>query len=336
MATIKDVAKKAGVSVAAVSLITNGRPHRLSEETVERVLQVVKEIDYQPNAVARSMITKKSNTLAVLVSDSSVPLFADIIKGLEDCLMRREYSLFLCNTRMNNEREKNYIKLLVSKQIDGLIVFSSSRAKSQSIDAKSAEGIPIVHYNLPEETEQTYSVNCDDYLGGYLAGKYLKERGYHRIGIISGEKVQIRDKEKMRGFEKALEEVGDRMEAGLCYSGDYSIASGVEGAQLLLDQGVDAIFAFGNLMACGVYKACLERGLSIPEDVAVLGYGDVYTSELLPVPLTVISVPTWQIGQALGDKIIGLIQGQEVEHHTKYEPCIVERASVSMGNIRHR
>lgn len=296
MATIREVAEQAGVSYATVSHVINNT-RLVSQETRERVLTAMAALDYRPNALARSLRQGKTNTLGLVLPDSANPFFAEISRSIEDEAFRKGYSVFLCNTELDTERELFYVDVLSKKQVDG-IIFVAAGDQADSLDFLVQRNMPVVMIDRDVPNVQVDAVLSDNQLGGYLATRHLLELGHTRIACIAGTSSITPSAERLIGYRRALEEAGLPYDEKLIVRGDYHAQSGLELTHFILkmDSRPTAIFALNDLMALGALRAAAEAGYSVPRDLAVVGYDDLELAHFTNPPLTTIAQPKKEIG----------------------------------------
>jgi LacI family transcriptional regulator len=295
MATIREVAESAGVSYATVSHVINNTRF-VTKETRERVLAAMTALNYRPNALARSLRRGKTNTIGLVLPDSANPFFAEISRSIEDEAFKRGYSVFLCNTELDTQRELFYVDVLSNKQVDG-IIFVAAGDQPDSLDYLLRENMPVVLIDRNLPNVQVDVVLTDHQLGGYLATKHLIELGHQRIACIAGPSSITPSAERITGYQKALEEAGLPCDEKLIIRGDYHAQSGMDvtNAILKMTPRPTAIFALNDLMALGALRAASEAGYSVPKDIAIVGYDDLELSRFTSPPLTTISQPKKEI-----------------------------------------
>jgi LacI family transcriptional regulator len=306
MATIRDVAESAGVSYATVSHVINNT-RLVSPETRERVLAAMDALNYRPNALARSLRQGKTNTLGLVLPDSANPFFAEISRSIEDEAFKRGYSVFLCNTERDTQRELFYVDVLSNRQVDG-IIFVAAGDQADSLDFLLHRNMPVVMIDRNLSDVEVDAVLTDNQLGGYLATRHLLELGHTRIACIAGPSSITPSAERIIGYRKALEEAGISYEETLVLRGDYHAQSGMDITKsiLSLHPRPTAIFALNDLMALGALRAAAEAGCSVPEDLAVVGYDDLEIAHFTNPPLTTIAQPK----KAIGVQAINLLVGR--------------------------
>ena len=291
MTTIREVAERAGVSYATVSHVINNT-RVVSPETRQRVLAAMAELNYRPNALARSLRQGKTNTLGLVLPDSANPFFAEISRSIEDKAFNKGYSVFLCNTELDTERELFYVDVLSKKQVDG-IIFVAAGDQTDSLDFLVREGMPVVMIDRNVPNVQVDAVLPDHRLGGFLATQHLLKLGHTRIACIAGPSSITPSAERITGYRNALEQANIPYDEKLVIRGDYHAQSGMDitSSILMMDPRPTAIFALNDLMALGALRAAAEAGCSVPKDLAVVGYDNLELSPYPNPPLTTIAHP---------------------------------------------
>ncbi|WP_461612819.1 LacI family DNA-binding transcriptional regulator [Clostridium sp. Marseille-QA1073] len=309
--TIKDVAKKANVSITTVSRVINKIEGYTNEETKKRILKVIEELDYKPNALARSLVTKRTKTIGLILPDISNPFFPSIAKSVEDLVNELGYNLILCNSYDDTEKEANYINVLKEKCVDGILL--SSKQTKDKYDIYK-DDIPMVFIDRKPEVEVKYGVFVDNYKGAYNATKHLIDLGHKSIACITGPKNINTTIERLRGYKDALIDNHIEYDETIIKSNDYAIEGGYEAAKdLIKNHNITAIFTHDDLMACGVYKAAKELNYKIPDDISVVGFDDITLVEFLDPPLTTIKQPTEDIGKVSVEILMDLIENNKIQ-----------------------
>lgn len=332
-ATIRDIAERAGTSITTVSLVLNGKELRISSATKKKIIDIANELNYRPNKLAVGLITKKTNTLGLIVPDISNSFFGELAKGAEDMASNCNYDIILCNTNDNPEKDLKYMDILLDRGVDGIIMVPSSL---------SAGEILKKCYNLMEQCQKPFilvdrikmgdkytSISVDHELGGYLATKHLIENGHTKIGCITGPLGMLNSRLRFLGYKKALEEYGIPYCAQYVEEGNYHVEDGEILSEKLFQHKVTGIFAFNDLMAYGVYKAAHKFGYQIGEDISVVGFDDLFFSGIMEVPLTTIRQPSHQMGEASVRKILELLTDSNAKNESiLYDPELMSRDSV--------
>lgn len=347
MATIGEVAEKSGVSIATVSNIVNGKG-KASKETVERVMRVIKELNYKPNMLARNLKTKKSRSIGVIVEDMTIFSIPDIVDGITDYCDKENYQIFLINLRlfMNYNdtyydkdfyygRVKEEIHKLENLQVEGIIYVTAHERTLQVIPEDL--DIPAVMAYGYTQSKKIPSVVVDDVEGGFSIAKKLLEQGHKKVGIITGKNDSVHAQARMLGYQKAFYEARVPMDQASIFVGDWERESGYAYVDQLLEQGVTAIMCMNDIMAGGVYDRLSERGITVGEEISVTGYDGRQLSSYYKPPLTTIALPLHDIGYKAGEVLLELLSAEEIpqdEQARVYQvPCqIVEGKSIRNMN----
>lgn len=310
MTSIRDVAKSAGVSVSTVSHVIN-KTRFVSEETQTKVLDAMKELKYKPNRLASSLRRKdkRTHTLGLLIPDSANPFFAEVSRGVEDACFEAGYSVFLCNSDDDPQKELNYIEVLLGKQIDGIILVSAG-IHNDALALLATNNIPFVLVDREVSGSIIDSVLVNNEEGGCQATEYLIELGHTRIGCIAGPSLINPSAARVQGYRKALSKYNLVQDDSLIVAGDFRAQSGFEATKELLDldEPPTAIFACNDMMAVGVLHAIDEVGLSVPGDISIVGFDDIPLASFTPPPLTTISQPSQEMGLRAARMVIERIE----------------------------
>jgi LacI family transcriptional regulator len=296
MTTIREVAEKAGASVTTVSHVIN-HTRFVSDGVRQRVLAAMEELNYRPNALARSLRKGKTYTLGLILPDSSNPFFAEVGNSIEDAAFKLGYNLILCNTEGDPQKERLYVDVLFKKQVDG-IIFMAAGDQIGSLNFLRSQQMPVVLVDRDLPNVNADAILTDNQQGGYLATRYLIDLGHLRIACITGPSNLTPSAERLTGYRRALEEAGLPFEAALVLRGDYHPASGLQAATALLALPAPptAVFACNDLMALGVLRAAAKAGRRVPDDLAVVGFDDIELACFTNPPLTTIAQSKAEIG----------------------------------------
>jgi LacI family transcriptional regulator len=327
--TIKDVARESGVNVSTVSRALNGE-YGVHAETREHVVAVAERLRYRPNRVARGLVTGKSHTLGLVVSDIRNLFFAEVARGAEDAAYRAGYDVVLCNSDLDADKQLRYVQSLVEKRVDGILMNSVSALGRKQQEQLAGLGVPIVLLNRGASRHTFSTISADNEAGGALAADYLVKLGHRRIAHLTGPRHHGNMTDRARGFVRALE-AARKPVSPVVLHGRNNFAGGVELAQRLLAQHpeVTAIFVASDTMAFGVMRALMEAGRRIPADVSVIGFDNVELSSIVHPPLTTIHQPKYEIGQAAVEVLLRLAGNTEnrVPEHRLFGVHLVERES---------
>jgi LacI family transcriptional regulator len=297
MTTMREVAREANVSVATVSHVINGTRF-VDPTTIERVQRAITALRYRPNMLARSLRRRETRTIGLLVPDNANPFFADMARVIEDAGFAEGYSVILCNSDRSELKEEAYIDVLLAKQVDGLIVISSTDRTSllrRVIDAQ----VPVVVVDRDPAPPEASQVLVANDAGGYAAGRYLVELGHRRIGCIGGPSDTNPSWGRVRGFARVLEEAGVRLAPEALVPGDFRYAGGEAGMRALLGRGLGltAVFAANDLMAIGAMGVLRAAGLRVPDDISLVGFDNIHLASLVTPALTTVEQPTAEVGK---------------------------------------
>ena len=325
-ATIRDVARMSGVSVATVSRILNDLTG-YSEGTRKRVEKVMNDLDYSPNAIARGLANKQTSTIGILLPSVSSRFAAKLLQGIEMASHSLKHSVIVCNTHSNGERTMEYLQVLKEKRIEGLI-FISEWLKDEYVEVIKKMGAPVVLVSTMSLKYQFPYVKVDDKQAAYDAVCYLIKKGHRKIGLISGsEDDQIAGLPRIEGYKAALAEYGIPVDKELIAYGDFHFKSGAAGCEELFERNPDitAFFVTSDEMAIGAISCAYRRGKKIPEDLSIIGFDDTEDAEMAIPPLTTVHQPVEDIGRIAAELLIhkkGFDESVIVSHR------IVERETV--------
>ncbi len=313
MITVTDVAKRAGVSTSTVSHVLN-RTRPVSDELRQRVLAAIEDLGYEPNAVARSLRMRRSNTLGLVISDLENPFFTAVVRGVEDVAQESGYTLILCNSNEEVARERDYIRVLLARRVDGLIL-SPVGEKHELLARIVLERFPLVFFDRYVPGLDVSSVGIDNEQGAYEAVRHLVLLGHRRIAMVSGRVGPSTGRDRIAGYRRALREAGIDLDDRLIAEG-YSTSEGASRAVttlLELTPRPTGLFAGNNLMTIGALAAIEDAGLSVPEDIALVGFDDFAWSEVFRPRLTTIAQPTYELGRTAAELCLRLINADRDE-----------------------
>ena len=296
--TIKDIARHSGVSVSTVSRVLNKKPD-VNAETAARVNGAIKELGYSPNSVARGLVLKRSNVIGFVVPDITNPNFPELARGVVEKARQSGYSVIFFDTNHDSKVEKEALKMLRSKQVDGIIV-SFSEANQDEFKKLKEDQFPAVQIYRKSPKSVISTIAIDNVGSAYKAVKYLLSLGHRRIGHITTGISTLSGAERLEGYKKAFKEAGFQYREEWIFSGSHCAETGYEGMKALLSQDnhVTALFASHDLMAVGAYEAVFEKGLSIPGDISIIGHDNIEISRLVHPKLTTLDTFKDKLGQA--------------------------------------
>lgn len=296
-ATIKDIAKAAGISNNTVSRALNNKED-VKPETRERVLRIAKEMNYVPNQFAKSLRLKKSNLIGIVVTNIANPFYGQIIKKAAEIARANGYNIMLFNSDEDKAIESDILQTLKSAVVDGLIIAPVTADENTVARIKNL-GIPFVLINRQPEIDEgiNYVVN-NDIKGAYLAARHLCERGVKTIHYLAGPEILYTAKQRIKGCKKVLNEFpGTKL---IVHNIELTLDSSFEETQKILDRkenGKIGIFAYNDNLAIGSIRAITEKGLKMPSDIALIGYDDIFFASMLEVPLSTVRQSSTKIGR---------------------------------------
>jgi LacI family transcriptional regulator len=342
MATVHDVARRAGVSVSTVSHVLNNTRF-VSDELRERVLTAMRELDYTPNAAARMLTLKRSHMIGLIVSDIRNPFFASVARGVEDVAQEQGYTLVLCNSDESAERETACLSALETRAIDGVLLASSGVA-SEHLSRLVRAGYPIVLVDRDLPDLGAAAILLDNEGAAYGAVKHLIAAGHRRIAMISGRASISTTIERVAGYRRALREARIRFDDRLLVSGLSTSEGGAVAANAVLDLDPPptAIFSGNNLMSIGVLQVIANRGLLVPDDVAIVGFDDFpYPwSDAFRPHLTTVAQPTYELGRRAAELLVTRLRAPKahppaVERVTLEGRLVVRESSGVLARVQH-
>ena len=317
MVTIKEVAEKAGVSITTVSHVVNETRY-VSDELTEKVFEAMRDLNYRPNIVARSLRSGQTKTIGLILPDISNPFFADFSRKIEDKGFTFGYNVILCNADEDDEKQQRYIDVLLSKQVDGLIFFSTS-GMEQIHHFLQRYDIPVVVTDREPEGFNSDIVLIDNRLGGYQAAEYLLSLGHRRIGCISGPSLIRPSAQRVNGFRAALQEAGVDVDEELIRMGTFRFESGEAEMKYLMNlpDPPTAVFTCNDVMALGAMKAIQSAGLQVPEDFSVVGFDNSPLSKMVYPQLTTIAQPIKEMADLTVELLVEKIHLKENQKRNK-------------------
>jgi len=327
--TIYDVARLAGVSTATVSRALNGTG-QIAPATRAAIDAAVEQLGYQTNTVARSLVTKSTETIALLLPDITNPFYAALVSGIQQRALETGHTMLLCTTEGDPEREEQYLTLLRAKQVDGVLV-DGLVLPPERIARFVREGLPIVCLDRDVDSAAVPLVQVDNRLGARMATEHLLSLGHTRIAHVQGAPDLGISVERVQGYQEALADAGISFDPQLLAIGSFTEEGGYEAARSLLETpGFTAVFAANDLSAIGVINAIVESGRRVPTDVSIVGFDDLRLSRFTTPPLTTIHQPAREIAELATQLLLELASGREVRQlRHLLEPSLVVRSSTA-------
>jgi LacI family transcriptional regulator len=328
VANIREVAKRAGVSIATVSHVFNStRP--VSDEVRHRVQQAATELRYYPNFLARSLTTKKTGTVGMVVSHMSNPFFAELIHSVEKTLSAQQYNLMICNTEDNPYKEEEYLHLLMAKRVDGIMAAVASE-KWATLQVAEDVNFPLVYVDLRVEGVRGPVVCGANEQGAYQGVAHLIADGHRSIGILAGVPGMSTMRDRHAGYRRAIAEAGLSIDDRLAKFSRLDVESATHQMTALLaeDPRPTAVFLNNNLLALGALIALQQLGLTCPEDVALVSFDDAPWMRVADPPLTVLRQPNYEMGSLAAQLLLRQLRGEPVPRTTiTLQPELIIRQS---------
>ncbi|MBU2663942.1 LacI family transcriptional regulator [Actinoplanes bogorensis] len=331
--TMRDVAAIAGVSSATVSKVINERPD-VGAEVRARVLETIARLGYRPNAVARGLRARHTDTIAILTDDLEGIFTNALMRGVEDAASAYDVSVLLANSYGDPEKERRHLRRLLDRQVDGLIIMSGNRVRPRSGPALPLPGTPYVFLYEYGAAEPVPSILPDDRSGAELAARHLIGIGRRRIAFLNGPASWDATRERLDGFTATIREAGLPLEPGLVqHASSWSPEDGFALATAMLTgpEPPDAIFCGSDDLATGAMAAVLERGLTIPGDVAVIGFDDRSLAVHQRPPLSTVALPLHEMGKVAGGLLLAAIQGEPQRHEIIRVSCELRIRASTIG-----
>ena len=309
MATMKDVAQRAGVSPSTVSHVIN-ETRFVSQQLRDRVLRAMRELNYQPSAVARSLRTKKTQVVALVIPDITNPYFPEVARGVQDVAEENEYSVILCNTDRVRGRELRFLKALRGQWVDGLILNPSEVTSGDLQDLQDAQ-IPVVLIGSQIDHPDLDVVMVDNVQGAYDAVSHLIDLGHRRIGLVGGQRAASSGEQRFQGYIRALADHDIPVDEEIITEGRFTREGGYESMKrlLALQSPPTAVFASSDVMAIGALMAIQEQGLQVPNDVSLVGFDDIAEASTTTPKLTTVSQPKYQTGEVAAQLLFDRVEG---------------------------
>lgn len=325
MANIKDIAKYCGVSAMTVSRALNNSSE-ISDATKEKVLKACQELGYKPNSAAKSLITKKTNMIGLIIPDITNQYYSHISKGVGSYLEEQGYGLILCNSDRKKDNENRYIRFLTEGRVDGIIVLPVKPNK-EDYEATAKEVPMVMVDNIANGLEVSF-VGNNNYNGGTKIIKHMVNQGYKKIGVILGDKRSTASNERFAAYKDVLESSGITFDESIIFHSSSTFEEGFKLAERLIAKGVDSIFAINDTVAMGVLKYCYLNDISVPENLGLAGYDNIEQSAMMPVPLTTVEQNKDVLGKLAAEALMEQIKDNSAKQkNIILEPQLIVRKS---------
>lgn len=329
--TIRDIAKATGLSITTVSLVLNGKYGRIPLKTRNLVEFTAKKLNYRPNKLAVGLKKRITSTIGLIIPDIRNIFFSEITKGVEDYAHTQGYNLILCNSNDSYKLEIELINMLSDQSIDGIIIIMSSetygKKEEKNISLLKKLGIRTVMIDCFDKANDFSTVSINNFKSAYKAVEYLISLGHRSIGCITGPLGPKTNTDRLNGYLAALKKYNIFNEKNLVYEGNFKYKSGYIGASILVKEKPTAILCLNDMMAYGAMKFFKEQGYCIPKDISIMGFDDIFFSEIIDVPLTTITQPSYEMGKKASEILIDEISNNTLPTCIEYETNIKIRES---------
>ncbi|GIM28527.1 catabolite control protein A [Clostridium polyendosporum] len=329
--TINEIAEMAGVSKATVSRVLN-QSKPVSDEIRDKVIKVIEETGFNPNSIARSLVIKKTYLIGIVIPEIANPYFSQLVRGIEDEANARDYNIVICNADNEFQKENKSLQVLKNKQVDGIVFLTSHLLEEHNLFFKT-NSIPTVIIGTNSKEFNIPFVDIDNFTAAYDVVRYVVSLGHSSIGLIRGPLTyQNVSFFRLEGYKKALQDHGFPFEEHLVKSGDYKFESGYAAMEEFLkqDSKPTVIFAMNDEMAIGAMSCAIDSGLSVPEDISIIGFDDISLASMVRPMLTTVNQPVYEMGLESIKILINMIQCPDKKVENVIFPHkIIERQSMS-------
>ncbi len=330
MSTIRDVARLAGVAPITVSRVINHSGY-FSAETRLHVEAAINQLGYMPNTLARSLRSRRTNTLALVLTDITNPFWTTVVRGVEDVASEAGFNLILCNTDESEAKQEQYLNMLLQKRVDGVLLVPV-RCTSQPVHFIQSQNVPLVILDRHIPGVEVDSVRGDSEGGGYALVQLLLSLGHRQIAMLSGPQGVSSADDRVTGYQKAMAQAGLDHQNELVFYGEFTQQSGYKMMQsaLAVKPRPTAIFAGNNFITIGSFKAVRDAGLRVPEDIALVGFDDLPVTLIIDPFFTVASQPAYEMGKQATELILARVTGQapsECQENILPTEIIIRRSS---------
>lgn len=332
-ATIYDIAREAGVSIATVSKVINGKG-KISEDRRKEITAIMDRLNYQPSVIASALTGKHTFTLGLLIPDISNPFFAEVARAVEDRGHQLGYSVIICSTDNKDERVERYISLLKQKRVDGVII--GTGIDNKEILRKVSTSLPVVVIGREVAAVPVHTVVADDWFGGTMAAEHLLELGHRNMAVLSENILISSSRERIRGFKETLEEAGLSLQSENILICNYRMEDAKRLAAELLKRSdcPTALFCCNDLLAVGALQAAKEAGIRVPEELSIVSFDNTILAQVTDPQLTSIAQPMEQLGAAAVDLLLKEFEHQqEIKQRITLQTELIVRKSTSTMNV---
>lgn len=313
--TLKQIADALGVSPMTVSRVIN-KSKNVNEKTRQRVLEKARSMGYTPNHIAKSLVSRKTETIGVVIPEISHAFFPEVVRGIDEVTYQSNYQLILTNAAEKFEREKKAVNTLRSKRVDGILISSSQTVKDFSFYREIIKsGMPVVFFDRCVEGIGASCVSVNDRASSRLIVRHLIDHGYKKIAYLSGPPNVTIGKERLSGYQEVLKEAELPLNSSWIIESGFSEQGGYRAMNKILelpgDQQPRAVATVNDPVAIGAMEAIYEKGMSIPDDIAIVGFTDDVRARLMACPLTTVHQPAYHVGRKAAGKLVKFIENRE-------------------------
>ena len=333
--SIKDIARMAGVTHSTVSRALHNSP-LINHETVERIQRIARDAGYRTSAAARSLVTQRSDTIGIVVTNIADPFVAGVVSGIEEMADQNGLSILIANSNAEPEREVRVARQFEERRVDGIIV-TSSRVGAQYLSLLTHMQVPIVLLNNQHPSQFAHSVMIDNVQASLGATRHLVNLGHRRIAYLGDRYGHQSDTERFSGYRQALEEAGLPFDPTLVVHGDGKPEGAITATAGLLSQPhpPTALFCYNDMSALGAMRTIRDCALRIPADISIVGFDDLYISQYLDPPLTTVRQPMRQMGRMAMETLLNIFAGGGSGHDLKVPGELIVRASTAPPKENH-
>lgn len=304
MSTIRDVAAAAGVSVATVSRLLNSEGN-VRPETAERVREAIRALNYTPNLLGRNLRQGETRKIIVLLNTISNQYYSRVVKGIEECARRRNYTVMVCMTHGDPALESSFLNLLKTRLVDGAILLTIEQ--DGAVLSEALAGLPVVQACEPKPDLDAPSVTIDNECAAYEATRYLFAKGHRRIAFFGASGIYDSSRKREAGFRRAFAEEGLPVEEALIFNEGFSVNAGIRAAERMLrlpGRLPDAVFCISDSAAAGAIRTLMGRGIRVPEDISVMGFDNTQIAEVFCPSITTTGQPQYDIGYRAMEQLL--------------------------------
>lgn len=327
--TIKDIAIESGYSIATVSKVLNKKDIDVSKKAKEKILHVVDKYNFQLNRAASSLVLNKTKTIGLLIPDISNPFFSDIAKGAEDFAYNKGYSIFLCNSYENLNKEISYIKSMLQLNVDGILIVGVKDYKNKNLDNFIIDK-PMISIDRKTPYKNIISeINTDHYIGAKKAMQYLIDNGHKNILFIAGPKSSNSAQIRFKAYIDMMNQYNFKINYEDIFFGDFTIEHGIDAINKIINvKEYSAIFCCNDLIALGAISSLNKKNISVPNEISIIGVDDIELSKISSPPLSTMKQPAYDLGFSSCKILIDLLSDKKISSLETKKQSLVVRESV--------